>query len=61
MYFLLTGKPPFNAESNTDILKLIMKGSYKMDGPLWETISYEAKDLISKLLRYEPSERITAT
>lgn len=53
MFFLLSGKPPFNAESNTDILKLIIKGSFKMEGPLWDNISSEAKDLITQLLQYD--------
>lgn len=36
MYMLLSGKPPFNGATDTQILQEVKKGEYSLDGTLWE-------------------------
>ena len=57
-YVLLCGYPPFYAETNVEMFHKIKKGDYKFDSPYWDTISPEAKDLISKLLVINPAARL---
>ena len=60
MYILLCGKPPFNGKENEDILNAISKGKYDTSSEKFQKLSNKAKDLINKLLIYNPSERISA-
>ena len=60
MYILLTGSPPFNGKKDEEIMSKIMNGRYKMEKYPWPIISSEAKDLIKKLLEYDPNKRISA-
>lgn len=50
LYILLSGYPPFDAKNSNDILKKIKQGKYSFSKPIWEIVSNEAKDLITKLL-----------
>jgi len=60
MYILLSGTAPFNASNNKKIMEAILKGDFDFPKPLWDNISDEAKDLINKMLTYDPRKRITA-
>eukprot|EP01121_Diplochlamys_sp_Union-15-3_P012908 TRINITY_DN3934_c0_g1_i3.p1 TRINITY_DN3934_c0_g1~~TRINITY_DN3934_c0_g1_i3.p1 ORF type:complete len:355 (-),score=48.33 TRINITY_DN3934_c0_g1_i3:55-1119(-) len=60
MYILLSGRLPFHADSDVDLFKLILKGEFIFKSPQFDTVSSTAKDLISKLLVVNPSERLTA-
>ncbi|KAH9103478.1 hypothetical protein AeMF1_020176 [Aphanomyces euteiches] len=63
VYTLLCGYPPFHHDriGNLDTLfRAICYGYYFFDSPYWNDISFEAKDLISSMLRVNPSERATA-
>ena len=60
MYILLCGNPPFNGKNDEDILRSVAKGKYNFAGDNWSNISKEAKDLIAKMLTYDPNERISA-
>jgi len=62
LYILLSGEPPFNdpRADNEAIMKKVEIGKYDMDHGVWKSISREAKDLVKKLLTYDPSERISA-
>jgi len=60
MYTLLTGRPPFNADHNLEIMRLIKIGEYYMTGKQWTNISPQAKDLITKILCYDPKKRFSA-
>ena len=53
-YEFLVGKPPFEAEFNNDTPRRITKVDLRFPAHL----TTEAKDLISRLLRKEPSDRI---
>jgi len=60
LYVLLSGTPPFPGNNDKEILKAVAKGAYDFDGDEWNNISEDAKDLINKLLTYDPVKRISA-
>lgn len=60
MYILLCGKPPFNGASDNEIYSRVSEGEYYMDEEVWKNISYEAKDLMSKLLEKDIKKRLSA-
>jgi calcium-dependent protein kinase len=65
LYIMLCGYPPFYGEEKSEILAKIFKGELVFDGKIcllikiylideiWGDISFEAKDLISKMLTKE--------
>lgn len=53
-YEFLVGKPPFETESHDETYKLISRVSYKFPSH----VSAGAADLITKLLRHKPEERL---
>merc|ERR1719428_491875 len=55
MYVLLYGKPPYRGNSNKEIYKRIL--SYKVEFP--KTVSDQAINLMSGLLRHHDSDRFT--
>ena len=57
MYLLLTGKVPFDGESNEDICEKIKKGEY--DKKPLEKCSANCLDLLQKLLTINVNKRIT--
>lgn len=46
MYIILSGESPFEAETDAEMVDLVKRGQFDMEGPVWEQISDEAKDLI---------------
>lgn len=59
-YILLCGYPPFYDESDPELFKKIMKGTFHFQKEFWESISDSAKDLIKKCIVVNPSQRYTA-
>ena len=61
MYIMLCGYPPFNAESDELILEKIKKGKFTFPPEEWDTVSPLAKDLVTKMLEFNPSKRLSAS
>lgn len=60
MYTLLAGYAPFYHRRQLLMMRMIQEGKYEFRKEQWSTITQEAKDLISGLLRVSVSERLTA-
>lgn len=60
MYILLSGYPPFHGENDAEILAKVKTGVFTFNDSDWKGISAEAKDLIKRLLTFDPNKRITA-
>ncbi|XP_047337638.1 calcium-dependent protein kinase 2-like [Impatiens glandulifera] len=60
LYILLSGVPPFWAETERGIFDAILEGSIDFDSDPWPSISESAKDLVRKMLTKDPKKRITS-
>ena len=60
MYIMLTGFPPFYGSDDESILNHVSTGKYDTTIESYQNLSDNAKDLITKLLKFEQKERITA-
>ena len=60
LYVFLCGYPPFEGDNNKEIFRNVLKQKLTFDPADWNTVSDEAKDLVSKMLAKKPSDRITA-
>ncbi|RZB94563.1 Calcium-dependent protein kinase SK5 isoform C [Glycine soja] len=60
LYILLSGVPPFWAESEPGIFRQILLGKLDFHSEPWPSISDSAKDLIRKMLDQNPKTRLTA-
>ncbi|XP_039779800.1 calcium-dependent protein kinase 6-like [Panicum virgatum] len=60
IYILLSGVPPFWAETQQGIFDAVLKGAIDFDSEPWPSISDSAKDLIRGMLRSPPADRLTA-
>eukprot|EP00873_Tetraselmis_striata_P034214 jgi/Tetstr1/454478/TSEL_041378.t1 len=60
LFAMLSGYLPFDGLSVHDILKRVLSADTKFDvDPVWGLISSEAKDLVTRLLKADPTERLT--
>ncbi|XP_031253709.1 calcium-dependent protein kinase 21-like [Pistacia vera] len=60
LYILLSGVPPFWAETEKGIFDVILKGEIDFVSEPWPSISDSAKDLVRKMLTQDPRKRITS-
>ena len=60
LYILLSGSPPFYGIDEDEIFRKILFCHYSFNHSIWDEISYEAKDLITKLLELDPQKRLSA-
>ncbi|KAJ4725095.1 putative Calcium-dependent protein kinase [Melia azedarach] len=60
LYILLTGLPPFWAQTEQGIFEAILLGKIDFESLPWPTISSSAKDLIHRMLTQDPKQRITS-
>ncbi|XP_051139459.1 calcium-dependent protein kinase 11 [Andrographis paniculata] len=60
LYILLSGAPPFWAETDNGIFKQILEGKVDFQSEPWPHISDSAKDLVRKMLEKDPKSRISA-
>ena len=67
LFILLCGNFPFGGEADSEVIASIKLGTYSFDsicgnylGNIWDGVSVTAKDLIEKMLTYDPAKRISA-
>ncbi|KAI5058272.1 hypothetical protein GOP47_0026442 [Adiantum capillus-veneris] len=60
LYILLSGVPPFWAETEQGIFDTILKGQIDFSGDPWPSISHGGIDLVKKMLNQDPKARLTA-
>ncbi|KAG5017519.1 hypothetical protein JHK85_023655 [Glycine max] len=60
LYILLSGVPPFWAETEKGIFDAILEGHIDFESQPWPNISDSAKDLVRKMLIQDPKKRITS-
>ena len=58
LFILLSGSPPFYEDEDADLFHKIKNVKYDFSDEAWNHISPEAKDLVSKILKQNPEERI---
>ena len=60
LYMFIVGHAPFDGCDDEEITNSIQRGIYRKDDKRWKKASKEVKDLIQRLLLYNPSKRLTA-
>ncbi|PKA63371.1 Calcium-dependent protein kinase 3 [Apostasia shenzhenica] len=60
LYILLSGVPPFWGENEQTIFDEILRGRIDFSSDPWPSISSSAKELVKKMLRPDPKERLSA-
>ncbi|KAJ4869843.1 Calcium-dependent protein kinase 2 [Raphanus sativus] len=60
IYILLSGVPPFWAETEQGIFEQVLHGDLDFSSDPWPSISDGAKDLVQKMLVRDPKRRLTA-
>lgn len=58
LYILLVGYPPFWSEDQKQLYAQIKAGAFNFPSPEWDTVTADAKDIITKMLNTDPSKRI---
>lgn len=63
LYILLRGRQPFrpDRDDRKDLAKQILDCDFSLTDGVWDKISSEAKELIQKLLVYDPNKRLSAS
>jgi len=61
IYTMLCGFAPFYAESIFQQFQAIVQAEFDFPAPYWDAVSADAQDLIAKVLRADPEERLSAT
>jgi calcium-dependent protein kinase len=61
MYILLCGYPPFNGETDNEILAKIKSGKFTFPDEEWKNISEDGKSLIKSMLEFDPKKRYSAS
>lgn len=60
LFILLCGYPPFDGDTDDDIMDCVVKDPVLYDEPEWENISKEAIDFLKKLLTKDYKKRLSA-
>lgn len=59
LYFILSGRLPFKADTRAAVFNLVKSGSFSFDFREFSKVSDEAKSFIRKLLVVDPARRLT--
>ena len=59
-YILLSGLPPFNGATDSEIMAAIKKGKFVFTNKVWSGVSDSARDFITQLLNMDTKKRPTA-
>jgi len=59
LYVLLSGYPPFYGSTLPKLIMRIKRAEFDFNLPIFKSISQEAKDVISGLLKFDPKKRLT--
>ena len=59
-YILLSGIPPFNGVTDSEIMAAIRKGKFNFNSAVWKKVSDDAKDFITQLLILDTEKRPSA-
>ncbi|KAL5800529.1 hypothetical protein ACOSQ3_033610 [Xanthoceras sorbifolium] len=60
LYILLSGVPPFWAETEQGIFEQVLHGDLDFSSDPWPSISESAKDIVRRMLVRDPRKRLTA-
>ena len=60
LFILLGGYQPFHDDDETALFNKIAEAAYDFDMEWWATVSWEGKDLISKMLLVDQDDRLSA-
>jgi calcium-dependent protein kinase len=60
MFIILAGYPPFYGDTDQEVLRKVREGVFTFNPADWRNISEDAKDLIRKMLAFNPKDRFTA-
>jgi hypothetical protein len=60
LYIMLCGTPPFEGDSDMEVLKKVRVGHWTFEAPEWKTVSEHAKQLVRALMKLNPRDRFTA-
>lgn len=60
LYMLVTGLAPFNGPDDAEILEKIKEGVFDKSNERYQNASPEVKDLIDRLLEFNPNQRLSA-
>lgn len=60
LYILLSARPPFGGDNDTEIMQRVSTGKYELSSPPFDNCSKEVKDLIKSLLVMDTNKRISA-
>ncbi|KAJ8959051.1 hypothetical protein NQ318_022306 [Aromia moschata] len=61
LFYMLSNELPFQSADKSTLGKLIVTGTYKMQGQVWAEVSEAARDLVKRMLVVNPHKRITVT
>ncbi len=59
LYIILSGNLPFAGQNQMEVFGKVKRGEYTFDHPEFQSVSKEAKELISKLLTVDLKKRFT--
>ena len=60
LYILLSGKPPFDGNTDNEITDQVKIGKYNITDGVWSKISEQAKSLIMRMMTYDFKQRLSA-